>query len=321
MQVALAAEDTDAKGATPAPSKADPPSKLAPPVGYLEIWAFLHGKDPTLPKVLYVPKVPEDGEEASAAPPSWLTSVAMAYKDGRKYTAKFAVVTPTDAVKVAKRFGLDGDQLPLLVALAPGGAVAHRLPNSELRLGGGTTVRAVKTLVASMIADELSDEAEGGIAMPSFPEPTRPRKQASASLEEFTHESLPLNCYAGERPLCVLAVIDQPSGQGCPDAMAELSKRFRNDKTIAFGCVGAARQDAFLSGMALAKADLPALVAVKGGKRPRAARMAGTIADDVTPLAAFVDALLGGGATFSRLADGLPELEAPYLLDSDKDEM
>ena len=145
-------------------------------------------------------------------------------------------------------------------------------------------------------------------------------------LEEFTHESLPLNCYANaKRPLCVLAVLNQPSGQGCPRVLDELSRAFRNDKTIAFGCVGAARQDAFLAGFSLTPSDLPALLAVKGGRRPRAARMAGAIADDVAPLSTFVDSIVGGGATFSKLADGLPELEAPYLLDpedpADKDEM
>ena len=103
-------------------------------------------------------------------------------------------------------------------------------------------------------------------------------------------------------------------------AVAELARRFKNDQTLAFGCVGAARQDEFLKGLSLEATGLPALLAVKGaGKRPRAARMppaAGGI-DDVAPMAAFVDSVLGGGATFKRLSDGLPELEPPYLMDGE----
>ena len=49
-----------------------------------------------------------------------------------------------------------------------------------------------------------------------------------------------------------------------------------------------------------------------------AARREGTAVDEVGKMASFVDSLLGGGTSFSRLADGLPELEPPYLLDKDE---
>ena len=83
------------------------------------------------------------------------------------------------------------------------------------------------------------------------PEPTRPRKQASASLDEFTHETIGLKCFNGNRPVCVLAVLPQKAGLGCPSQLGELARRFRNDQTFAFGCVGAARQDDFLRGLGL----------------------------------------------------------------------
>ena len=313
-----------AMGACGASKAAEPQqaSKLAPTVPYLELWTFVYGKDATLPKVLYLPSVPEEGEEGggSAEPPSWLTSAAMGFKEGRSYTAKFAVVAAGDSARVAKRFGIEAEELPVLlgcrVADGGSGGVAQRLPKSDLRAGGGTTVRAVKDFVKDLVA---GNEAEEALALPSFPEPTRPRKQATASLDEFTHESLPLSCYAGSRPLCVLAVLDQAAGNGCPQAMSEVARKFRNDKSVGFGCVGAARQHDFLKAYGLSAADLPALVAVKGGKRPRAATMppAGGAALEASAMSAFVESVIDGRTTFSRLADGLPELEAPYLLDAD----
>ena len=68
---------------------------------------------------------------------------------------------------------------------------------------------------------------------------------------------------------------------------------------------------------------LPVLLAVKGGggKRPRVARMGsgGEGAELLLALmVAFVDGLLGGGATFERVAGELPELEPPYLLEKDE---
>ena len=95
---------------------------------------------------------------------------------------------------------------------------------------------------------------------------------------------------------------------------------------VGFGCVGAAKQTDFLAALSLGADELPALVAVKGGKRPRVARMAAAVAEELAPLAAFVDGLIGGGTSFKRLSE-LPALEPPYLLDGDgegsteKDEM
>jgi hypothetical protein len=357
----------------------------------------------SLPKVLYVPSAAEEGDDAKAAkePPSWLTTAAMGFKEGRSYSAKFAFVPPKDALRVAQRFGLASDALPALlgcrVAEGGTGGTAHLLKAEEHRVGGGAAVRAVKSFVKELVAESV--DAESALPLPSFPEPTRPRKQASASLEEFTHESLPvrqrdaarspipsahrpsaphghtsrsrlacarrrvcvgqISCYDGPRPLCVLAIVNELAGTGCPESVAEvrtelservvrhtplcaptalacarasghvravcrvsclpraqLARRFRNDKTIAFGCVGAAKQTEFLSGFGMSSSELPALVAVKGGRRPRAARMEGGL--DVAPMAAFVDGLLGGGGTFKRLSDGLPALEPPYLLDKDE---
>lgn len=282
--------------------------------------AFLHAHN-KLPKVLLLPAA--DGEDEEAEAPSWFTSAAMAFKDGRTKTVSFAYVPPKDVSKVALRFGGGITEYPALVGVSIEDGKAWLFSGGAL--GKGTAaLKAAKEFATELKGGQLSDDSSMGL--PAFPEPTRPRKQATASLEEFTHETLPLACYgkgAAGRPLCVLAVMDQKQGGGCADSMAELARMYRNDKTVAFGCVGAALQADFLSGLGLASTDLPALLAIKGaGKRPRAARMSGT-PDDVTAMAAFVDGVLGGSATFKKLSDGLPELEPPYLLNAEepKDEV
>ena len=284
------------------PAEPQRASTLAPTLAYLELWTFIYGKDATLPKVLYLPRAPEEGEEAgggSAEPPSWLTSAAMAFKDGRSYTAKFAVVAADDSARVAKRFGIEADELPVLlgcrVADGGSGGVAHRMPKSDLRAGGGTTVRAVKEFVKDLAAgDEAEENGSGALALPSFPEPTRPRKQATASLDEFTHESLPLSCYAGPRPLCVLAVLDQAAGNGCPEAMSEVGTMRQNARRHAAAPAAAPRVPAWES----AHLPMSARVCVSVSSR---ANFETTRASDLA-----VSARRGSTTSFARTASPPP---------------
>lgn len=293
------------------------PSKLAPAVGYLDMHAFLHGEP--VPKVLYLSADTDDITEA----PSWFSSAAMAYKEGRKYTVAFAFVMPKDSAKAAKRFGIPAEDLPAFIGcdVASGRAWVHK--KGADAIGKGTAaLKMAKTFATALRDKKLAEDAEGGLALPAFPEPTRPRKKADASLEEFTHETLPLKCYANAaRPLCVLAVFDQATGSGCGEIMSKLAHKFRNDKTMTFGCVGAKKQTEFLAGFGLGAEALPALLAIKGGggKRPRAARLAGKLGDQLGPPSEFVDSVLGGSASFSKVEGGsLPDLEADYLLDKDE---
>ena len=310
----VAADEKKPDEAAAAPKK---PSTLAPTVSYLEAHTFFHTGE--MPKVLFLPNSGDDGtaegEAALNEPPSWLTSAAMAFKDGRVKKASVAIALVGDVPKFARRFSLDDEQLPSLLGISRG-----KVWRLEAKTGrsGSATLKAAKEFIKELVEGTLSEG--DGVALPSFPEPTRPRKKADAVLEEFTFESLPLNCYNSvARPLCVVALYDQPAGAGCPEPMAKLSRAFRNDKAIGFGCVGAAKQSEFLGGLGIRAEELPALLAVKGGRRPRAARMDGGGAlEDVAAMTSFVDGVIGGGATFKRLADGLPDLEPPYLLDQEE---
>eukprot|EP00965_Chrysotila_dentata_P242941 6205143-Pleurochrysis_carterae.AAC.1 len=83
-----------------------------------------------------------------------------------------------------------------------------------------------------------------------------------------------------------------------------------------FGWVRASRQTDFLAAFSLKAAQLPLLVAVRAGKRSRFALLKGPF--DADRMIGFVERILGGDMTFSRLQQ-LPDLEPPALLDSDDD--
>ena len=159
LLVAVRAQDEESQESKDAAEAKEPkasagPSKLAPTVSYAGMHSFLHGghgaADKT-PKVLLL----LDGKEAAL--PDWYTSVAMGFKEGKKKTVSFAVVKQ-DGEKAARRFGLLKDEeVPkagmLVVALVDGEGAGHyaRFAGSELRVGGGAAVRAVKEFVRGAV--------------------------------------------------------------------------------------------------------------------------------------------------------------------------
>ncbi len=309
-----AAEDTKAAETKPASNK---PSTLAPVVKYLDMWQHLHSKDIGAPKIVFLPS-----DEEAAEAPSWYTSAAMRFKEGRvKKVAFLAVKAGKDAKTAALRFGLSelpsGGAIFACVLDKEGGGHAKRFDsNLDGSAGASERVRALKAFVDGILEGVPEEER---LAMPAFPEPTRPRKQAAVSLEEFTHETLSLRCYGVQaKPLCVFEVADAAAGSGCSASVGALAKRHVNDP-ISFGCVGGKQQIDFLHAFGLAGSSaMPALIAVKAGKRPRYAKLEAPL--EAESMHGFIDTILGGGASFSRLSE-LPELEAPYLLEGDKDEV
>lgn len=301
--------------AAPAAAKEEKvPSKLAPTVRYLDLWTFLHGTDPKLPKVLYLPNVgQETGEDHET--PSWVSTAALAFKEGRVKSVSFAALAPTDASRTASRLGVS--LLPSLVAIDPDGVNGGRAwpyAGPALHVSGtGTILRAVKEWVAKLRDGKLVDDES--YPLPAFPEPFRPRKQAALSIAELTHETLSHGCYEGGR-LCFLALLDEYEGAGCPHSVKELASRYRNDP-VRFGCVGARRQDEFLAAWHVT--ELPAFLALKGSApRKRFARME----DKFEPgfMTYFVEGILtGAGVKLGPYKGDLPELEAPYLLNKDEE--
>ena len=189
--------------------------------------------------------------------------------------------------------------------------------------GGGDTVRELRRFVADILDDgieksESPDDAT--IALPTFPEPDRPRKQASVSVQEIDHENLAHKCFGpAAKALCVLALLPAPRGVACPQSLSELAKRHKHDP-VQFGWVGARGQADFLRTLTIDRDVLAAgggaIVALKGGRRPRAALLEGGVGD-VAMAKAWMDDVLGGGMQYVKL-EGLPELEPDGLLDKDE---
>eukprot|EP00965_Chrysotila_dentata_P014429 478261-Pleurochrysis_carterae.AAC.1 len=170
---------------------------LAQNVTYLQMHSFLHSYD-KLPKVILL-REPDDNSEA----PSWFTSAAVRFKQGKTKTASFAVVIGADS-KVQTRFGITEMSLggKLVVCLVDGnsGGTFHLFPGT-LREGGGNLVREVSKFVTSLI-----EGREAGSPLPAFPPPDVPRKKASASLSELTHENINSQCYGGKASICIMAL-------------------------------------------------------------------------------------------------------------------
>jgi hypothetical protein len=267
------AEDAKAKKEEPAASKKA--STLAPLIKYVDVWLHVHSRDAGIPKLLLL----LDDEEANEAP-SWFSTAAMKYKEGRtKKVAFVAIKGGKDAKSAATRFGLtegvpEGGTLIMAVPADDGGY--YKRFDKRLSEGGaGERSRAVRAFVDGVLAGVPEEERS---PLPSFPEPTRPRKAAPVTLEEFTHETLPLRCYGVQaKPLCIFAIQPNEAGFGCQHNIAALAKRHANDP-ISFGCVGAAKQGAFLAAFGIEPSELPTVVAVKAGKRPRFARLEGGLA-------------------------------------------
>ena len=308
MLVVLCAQALDAAAADEqktAPDKPKRPSTLAPVIPYLDIWQHVHSKDTGVPKLLLLLDDAE-GDEA----PSWYSTAAMHYKDGRSKKAAFIVVKAgKDARMAATRFGLsqipEGGALFACVPSADGDGYSKQYEGPLSSGGGGERTRAMRAFVDGLLAGIPSEEQK---PLPTFPEPTRPRKAAPISLEEFTHESLPVRCYGVQaKPLCVLALLDASTASAGPPELSTLAKRHANDP-VSFGWVGAKGDTDFLA--AYGVEALPVMLAVKAGKRPRFAKLDGPLT--LESMGGFMDTILGGGANFKRISE-LPDLEPPYL--------
>jgi len=295
-------------------------SKIAPTLSYAgkdSIHSFLYGYD-SLPKVLLLLEKPEgptaDGPKVDkpSEPPSWFTSVAVAFKDGRKKTASFAMVEGDDARKVAARLGIQGE-LPssgLLIGCMLDGksSGSFSIFDGYLGDGKGKVVREVRAFVQMLVDGTM----ERGSILPSFPPPDVPRKTNAISLLELTYETLPTHCFGGAKSLCVIALLPERDVQ-CPEEMKSLASRHRNDP-VQFTWLKTKGQEEFMSAFGVESSQLPVLVVVRSGKRSRFALSEGGL--DVPTNAEFIDNILGGGGSFKRITE-LPELTPPYLMESE----
>ena len=285
--------------------------RLVAAVTYLDTYSFLHSSGG--PVVLLL----TGGDAKKASAPSWLSSLAVKYKDGKKKRVSFGFADGSKEAAIAARFGITS--FPALIAVAPPaeGAEAYyvkfadKIPSSS--------AAAVKELKAFI------DDVVGGVTdaklrspLPPFPPPDVPRKQASVTFSQLTEDNLHSACFGGAKGACVLALVHAPGGElslSLAAALEAAAKKFRNDP-LAFAWLHASGQPEFAAALgvdSVAPSDLPRLLVVKPGKRPRVAALpAGTELSEAA-ISAFADKVLGGDVTFTAVKGGLPELENEAL--------
>lgn len=305
-------------------------SGLVAALEYSQVHSFLAGGGST-PSVLFM------GAEGARSAPTWLSTLAVKYKDGKKKAVSFGF---TADPAVAKRFGLP--RPPPAVALllpAPAGGEGDDGPLLLLfpRPVPASAAAAVKELKEWVDAAVASPPAGADAARaPHFPALPVPRKQAATAyaglLSEETGQGA---CLGGGRGACVLALVDTgaPGGHWAAlDALlGDAAKRYRNDP-LSFAAVHCPGQPDFCAPLLKLRGDgagggggvgggeglLPALLVLRPtGRRPRAALLPDAWPFDLPRLAAFLDAVLGGDARFVALPGGaVPALESDAVRDA-----
>jgi len=154
---------------------------------------------------------------------------------------------------------------------------------------------------SAKVASFKSEFGDAAVALPDIPKPrsvlaaeerAAARKKRATAVHAIASKSdLDANCYAlPAAKTCVLGV-------GASEAdLSELAAKYSKEG-YSFATVAG---DAPVAAALLGDVAAPALVVVKGGKRPRAARSA------LSGGAGLLDSIAGGGASFAKFSEGLP---------------
>ena len=268
-------------------------------------------------------------EGGAKTAPSWLSSLAVKFKDGRVKRVAFGHARADDEPGIPARFGVTS--FPALVAVVPSPDGAYAVPFAKaLPAKPAAALREVKEWLDGVVAGDAPEASRA--AAPSFPAPDVPRKQADVSLAPLSEDNLHSACFGGRKSMCVLALVRAPGGEFVEvPALGELAKKYRNGARArratrhALRCVHRAADarsaDPFsfvwldapsqpefaaaLLGGADAAKRTPAVAVVKHGKRPRVAVYSGPLA--LADVSVFLDRILGGDAQFTPLRE-LPDL-------------
>ena len=280
-----------------------------------------------------VPAVVLLTEGGAKTAPAWLTSLAVKYKDGKAKRVTFGHARADDEPAIAARFGIT--DFPALVAVVPPGEASgdgHAVRyDKPIPASAAAALRELRAFVDAALAGD--DAPEKRLPLPAFPAPDVPRKQADVSYAPLTEDNLRTACLGGKKSMCVLALVAAPGGEFKQDAaLQELGRKYRNGALasrprlghgrltlvpcadpFSFVWLDAGAQPEFAEALGVSPADVPALLVIKHGKRPRLARYQGQLtAAEVAP---FLDRVLGGDVTFAPLKE-LPELMSDAVRDA-----
>ena len=242
--------------------------------------------------------------------PPWLTSLAVKFKEGKVKKVSFGHARTDDEPGIAARFGVTS--FPAVLVVVPGEDAHVARFERPVPSKPAAALRELKEFVESVVAGDAP--ASSRAAVPAFPPPDVPRKQADVAYAPLSEDNLHSACFGGKRSLCALALVaPAPGGAFAEDgALAELARKYRNDP-VSFVWLDASAQPEFAAALGVEAAQAPALVVVKHGKRPRVARMEGPLT--AAGAAAFLDRVLGGDVQFAPLKE-LPELVSDAVRDA-----
>jgi protein disulfide-isomerase-like protein len=295
--------------------------RLAVPLTYLTTFAFLHQTG--TPVCLYLSGEPSPAVKPGAAAPSWLSSLAVKFKSGKKKSVNFAFADSRLEPAIAARFDIKSFPA-FLVALpastgddgaAEASYVLYTPPGgAPFPTSSSAAVKALKAFVEDVVAGKHSAEQK---PLPAFPQPDVPRKQAAVSLAQLSEDSLYDSCYSAKgKSVCVVFLLHAPGGELQPATAALLeavAKKYRNDP-LALVWLHAASQPEFAEALGVADLSaLPQVLALKPGKRPRVAR--GGEAAGEAAVCGFLDKVLGGDVQVTSLKV-LPELMSAAMRDA-----
>ena len=298
---------------------------LAPKLPYSDVHAFLHHGNSKIPKVVLLTSGVSSGSKSNLEL-SWLSTVAVKFKVGKKKNANFAYArVDDDKGAVARNFGVT--KFPSVVCVKVEKSDGGRFVVLELgEKKVGDTIRETKAFIDSCAKMDPSDDTPDSKPLPSFPPPRKPRKVADNKFGELTEDNLHEACFGGFSGTCVVLAIskDSSSELSSKEALNSISKKYRNDPfSFLWVDTGDAGSQSFLKGFGLdgkKNPDVfPALIAVKTGKRDRFAvkKFDKGLTEKIAT--SFVDGILGGDVTFTPLKV-LPEFEPEYLRRMEDDE-
>jgi hypothetical protein len=287
-------------------------------------WNFLHFSPQ--PCVLYLDKEGVEGVDVPkhGSLPSWFSSAAMAFKEGKVKTVSFGYVHTAAEPNIAKRFGVSN--LPAVLVMDPekdgGGMFTVFDGDVDDKDASGKMVTGRSGKLKEFVTAFTKGTKEVDLQpIPAFPTPERPRKQSTTKLFHLRSENeANERCLYLSDKMCVLFLVDDLDAAtgnfAALEAVRSLSKKYKNDP---FHFCYASRQaqpdfvDAFgtptLGSGEMDETDkiaapLPAsMTVIKFGKRTRyaTAGLFDKASSSEESMGNLLDKVLGGDLQFKKV--------------------
>merc|ERR1719217_27351 len=217
---------------------------------------------------------------ADKEPPKWLASLHGDLKEKPKTTGENPEAETQRLLGEAKKATKLPEVREGIVGVLETLAAAEKARNNKRKALYSTTYSSDPETVTAFNASGAAEERAAAR-----------KKRATAVHSIASKGDLDANCYS--LPAAKTCVV----GVGASESdLTELAAKYSKEG-YAFSTVAA---DAPVADALRGDVAAPALVVVKGGKRPRAARA------ELSGGAALLDSIAGGGASFAKFSGGLP---------------